>query len=641
MMKPLESTEPGTKPQGAHAGVPMSFSARVVGDKRPDFYSFKTIVESPQFKGKAGEELALAFYKYFTSTNDGTYHGWSIDEWEGRPQVRGRLADPLKMLNAYGWMICGQHSHFLYSLYRAAGMSARQYGAPGHCLCEVNYDNRWHVFDVDMWTWFRTPEGHIASADELSQNAFDLIVTNQNKANPCNLPDRDLPGYADMYAHLATRDGQPAEVWPHWETRAHTMDFALRPGETLIRSQRNEGRFPLPPIWWKAIKEGHPEWKGEPRERYAPFRTYGNGRWIYEPNLTSGYRDFAVGVRERHGIGQTEAGLAGAGQCVIPFVSPYPFVSKPDYSGDRVGYRDGSWITVRASGDVTIEIRDPLGNWTPVPVAANGKEEKIDISPLLEARYHFDLRLTLGANARVSKFRFEGYLLTAPMSLPRLDEGVNVMTLKGKDKYGLATVPCEILPDFRTTAAVPLDRQAAIRNGELRPGAETWQVIAPKGKGPVQATFTFDAPAGEKFAWFYALATVTEGPIHEPQRQAKVEWSFDGGDFQPLTAAAIDHTALQWDCSLDNEQILDRPGRTVSIRVTSDTPIRGMEFVGHLDMDAALSVRPEITHRWLEGGTEHQFVAPPAADRYWFRCGPNPTGHVIEMSVPSLHTSHD
>ena len=436
------------------------------------------------------------------------------------------------------------------------------------------------------------------------------------------------------FSRAANRDSQPAEVWPHGATQAHAMDFALRPGEKLIRSERNEGRFPYPDSGRPFVKEGPAGWKGEPRA--APFRTDGNGRWIYEPNLAVGYLDFAVGVRERHGIEQTEEGLAGAGQCVIPFVSPDPFAAVPDYSGAQTIYHDGSWLTLRASGDVKVEIGDPLGSWNAVAVAATGAEERIDISPLLESRCNFNIRLTLGANARVSKFRFEGYLLTAPLTLPRLDEGVNVMTLKCKDKYGLATVPCEILPDFRTTAAVPLSRQAAIRNGVVRPGADPWQVIAPKEEGPVQATFTFDAPAGEKFAWFYALASVAVGPTNAPPQHAKLEWRGEGGEYRSLAEMAIGNSPPQRDCRMDGEQILDRPGRTVVVRVTSDTPIGGLGFVGHLAYDAAISVRPEITHRWREGNTERQFVAPPESDRYWFRCGPNPSGHVMEMSVPSV-----
>ena len=380
--------------------------------------------------------------------------------------------------------------------------------------------------------------------------------------------------------------------------RAFAEDFALRPGETLIRS------------------------------------THG-GRWIFEPNLAAGHLDFAAAVRERSGIVQTADGLIGEGRCVIPFVLPYPFASAPDDSSGHIDYRGGAWITLRASGDVAVGITDRNGRWQSLVGTASGTEERIDVTPFLEARNAFNVRLTLGANARVSMFRFEGSLTTARMFLPRLDAGINIMTLQGRDKYGLKTVPCVLLPDFRKDASVPLDRQADIRNGELQPGDETRQVIAPIGKGPVRATFAFDAPPGEKFAWVSVHVSVADGPDHAPQKNVKLEWRCPAGDFRPFAHAAIGNTPLPGDDSTDGERILDRAARTVHVRVTSDTPIRGLVFIGHLDMDAALSVRPQITHRWFEGSTEHQFTAPPGADRYFFRCGSNPTGHSIEMRLPS------
>ncbi len=522
--------------QGLHAGIPMAFSARVVGDKRPDYHSLRSVMESPRFKERRGDDLAQALSRYYSSTDDGLCRFWNSDESAGRPQVRGSLPDPVRIFNGYGWM----------------------------------------------------------------------------------------------------GDGLPAGVWSGREASAHDMDYALRPGETLIRSQRNDGRFPFPASWRAYARKSGSGWQGAPGERAAPFRIFGNGRWIYEPNLAAEYLDFAAGVRERRGIGQNAEGLVGEGRCVIPFVSPYPFVSRPDFATWPVVFRDGAWITLRASGEVKVEVTDPLGNWTPVRVAAAGREEKIDISALLEARYSFDVRLTLGATARVAKFRFEGYLLTAPMSIPRLDEGVNVMTLKCKDRYGLATLPCERLPDFRKTAAVPLDKQAVIRNGVLRPGIDPWQVIAPKGKGPVQATFAFEAPAGETFSWFQVQASVVEGPAPALPHQVKMEWSGDGRTFKPLAGTVVHGVPRHVDCRIDAARILDLSGRTVQVRVTSDTPISGVEFVGHLAMGAALFVRPEITHRWAEGATECRFVAPPATDAYFFRCGPAPSGHVIEMRVPSF-----
>lgn len=525
----------GLKPVAPYAGVPMAFSTRVVGDKRPDFYSFKTLLASPPFRGLQGADLARAWSNYFTSAQDGCTYLGCVTNMAGGAADASRPTDPLRLLNAYGWLM----------------------------------------------------------------------------------------------------DESPEDIWTVQPLRGQTMDFVLRPGETLIRSQRCEGLFPGPAHGLSNARALHVKANSATHTNDAACRTCGHGRWIYEPNLRVGYMDFAAGVRDRRGITQTAEGLRGAGQCTIPFVSTYPFVSRPDIADGTQVCQEGALITLCASGDVKIEVSDPYGLWTPVPVQATNAEETINIGPLLEARCAFDIRLTLGANARVSKFRFEGFLLTAPMTIPRLDEGLNVMTMKTKDTYGLATVPYEIIPDFRQHAAVPLDQQAAIRNGALRPGSGIWQLIAPQAKGTVRATFRFEAPAGEAFAWFYVrvfvIGTATGTPSH-----VKLDWSGNGGVFRSL-AAIVDNTAslCRGGC-LDAEQILDQPGPTVQVRVTSSVPISGLEFVGHLDRGAALATHPEVTHRWIEGRAERLFRAPSSADRYYFRCGPKPTGHMVEMKMPSV-----
>ncbi|GAH86208.1 unnamed protein product, partial [marine sediment metagenome] len=140
----------------------LTYCPRVVGPRRPDYHCLESIVTSPQFAAKAGEELALAIYNHFTSRADGTYHFWPSGETEGNPRVRRSVYDPVKLLNAYGWAICGQCAQVLYGLYRAGGLKPGLIGLPGHSLCEVFYDGRWHILDVDMWTWFRAAEGHVA-----------------------------------------------------------------------------------------------------------------------------------------------------------------------------------------------------------------------------------------------------------------------------------------------------------------------------------------------------------------------------------------------------------------------------------------------------------------------------------------------
>jgi len=636
----------------------LSCSPRVVGTERADFSSLRALLDSPPYAEKSGEALILAIYDDFTSTVDGTYHFWPMDERSGSPRLRRSLYEPLKMLNAYGFMVCGQCSTLLYALYREAGFVTRQIGVPGHSLCEVFYEGRWHILDVDMWTWFRAPEGHIASAYELATDASKLIAENNNRSQPCNLPDRKLEDYARMYADTQTVDGHVQDIWPHWSSRAHTMDFYLRPGESMSRSQTQNGRFHMPQEWKTLLDRYKSEWRfGMPHERYEPFRTFGNGTWTYAPNLCARYHDFVRGVWEHSGVTQTDGGLEcifpsplrgkgpraakpnegvrgspgpGPGTATFRVLSPYPFCGRPDWSGDRVISRDGVWLEFISRGDVRAEVTDAEGAWQPVDASSGSA----DITALLDGRYECLLRFTLEPGARLERFKFHGYTMTAPGSIPRLVQGSNAMQVRCLDSMHLRTEPWSQILDFRASA--DLRAQVAITNGKPETYVEGWQMISPDGGRPVQVVAKFSAPVARKFSWIYALASVREGQHIAPPKRASLEWSPDGGRWQPLGAIAIPNTPLQWDGSLDGSAVWETPRAEVFIRLSSETAISGLEFYGHLDIGDPHKGELRVRHRWTERGEPREFAAPPGASAYDVICGADPRDHTIKLRVDSL-----
>lgn len=619
----------------------LTYCPRVVGPRRPDYHCLESILASPQFAGKTGEELALAIYNHLTSRADGTYHFWPSGETEGNPRIRRSVHDPVKLLNAYGWAICGQCAQVLYGIYRAGGLRPGLIGVPGHSLCEVFYDGRWHILDVDMWTWFRAAEGHIAGAAELAEKPRELILENPGRSNPCNLPDRKLESYSEMYAKTEVVNGRVEGVCPDWGIRAHCMDFHLRPGETLIRSTEGQGRFHVPQAWLQMKEKFGREWKGFPRERFKPFRSVGNGRWIYAPDLRAGPGDFQAGVWEATDLAQDDSGLLGPGSATWRILSPYPFCGKPALSGERMAHCDGVWLALAGSGPVRAEITDPEGNWVEVLSAEGNFDRQADVTELLTSRYGCLIRLTLGEGAGLAKLRFEGFILTAPMSLPRLEAGDNPMELRTGDKYGLCTVPWSRLMDFRAGADLP-SQWVRAENAVAAQYMEGWQQVAAAGDGPVRISVRFDAPAGEGFAWAYVHASCREGPSDQPRGEAKLEWSRDGKTWRELSKIEIPNTPRQWDGAIDGEVRFDQaPGSvpSVHVRITSETPVTGLEFHGHLLGQPTAGQTLRIVHRWREGGGERSFEPPPGARQYVIHCDGEPEGHTIEMHAPSMARS--
>lgn len=612
----------------------LTHSPRVVGTLRPDFHSLETFLEGPAFKGKQGEDLVLALYNYLTSKQDGTYHFWPTNEGEGNPRKRRSVTDPVKLLNAYGWAICGQNSWMMDGLYRAAGMPSRQLGLPGHSLCEVYYDGRWHILDIDMWTWFRTPEGHVASGAELAQNAHQLILENENKSAPCNLPDRSLENYAAMYDKTEVKDGELTCFWPRFAIRGHTMDFRLRPGETLIRSQRRHGRIHMSKDWVKSTETFSSEWVGHPRERYAPHRTYGNGRWIYAPVLGAGFVDVDEGLWEPSDLSRRDDGLGGPGSATFRILSPYPFCGIPQYDTDGATHSDGVTIEVDGQGEIRVEVTDAEGNWREV-IAENGSvEARADISQMMCARYECLLRFTLGEGALLKSFRFDGYTMTAPISLPRLVEGENQMELRAGDKLQRQTVPWTHVLDFRENADLP-SQCAAIENATAESYNNGMQALVPKGNKPASATVRLTAPAGRPIAWLYVAAIVSEGPSEESVKKASIEWSADGETWQQFAEDEITNTPNDWDCTVTGEVVFPEERSEVLVRVISATAISGLEFYGHVVEQAQSAYPLEVVHSWQEGGEGKSFAAPVGKTSYSFECGVDPRGHTIEMSVPA------
>ena len=111
---------------------------------------------------KTNDDKAIAIYEYLH--NNIFHHAYPI---ERAPQSVG----PLKAINAYGWSLCGGQHTILKALYEAAGWECRYLGWPGHTTIEVNYDGKWHYFDVFLKCYFWSKDkSHVASQEEIAND---------------------------------------------------------------------------------------------------------------------------------------------------------------------------------------------------------------------------------------------------------------------------------------------------------------------------------------------------------------------------------------------------------------------------------------------------------------------------------------
>src|SRR5580658_1160206 len=120
-------------------------------DRTVDSSSLESIVADViRLSGaKSNDEKGVALYGYL---NQVLFHNAYPNE-KG-PQSVG----PLKVINVYGWGLCGGEHTVMKSLFETAGWTVRYRGwsDPGHITVETQYAGKWHYYDVFLRAYFWT-----------------------------------------------------------------------------------------------------------------------------------------------------------------------------------------------------------------------------------------------------------------------------------------------------------------------------------------------------------------------------------------------------------------------------------------------------------------------------------------------------
>jgi hypothetical protein len=242
----------------------------VIVDKAPDCRSLKSIVESVTRGCETNDERAIAIYNFLRLAN---YH-------LNYPSERGGISS-LKLMNVYGWSLCGGLHTVEASLWREMGWKWRYVGwsNPGHTTVEAFYDGRWHYLDtfLKFYTWVpdaRAPGGRtIASQADIRanpglvtkalvkdpsrgvyyarNNRFETINDKANFRAPAFFVCGDTP----EGVLLGVRNSKVAGSQTGWngirfDTGDYSTDVNLLPGESLT-------------LTWDAVENGH--WWGGKR----------------------------------------------------------------------------------------------------------------------------------------------------------------------------------------------------------------------------------------------------------------------------------------------------------------------------------------------------------------------------------------
>jgi len=188
------------------------------------------------------------------------------------------------------------------------------------------------------------------------------------------------------------------------------MAYVLRPGEELMRSWDNWGKY------FSSL------YLDEPTH-------YGNGRFTFVPVFAGDL--FRKGAETARGLCVEQRGgdaalipsqPTRAGHLVYRFASPYPFL---DGNVRIVG-------GIQERGRLELAFSETGTDWHPVRVMDQAGEVKADI-PLGgyfrlgydEPMYTYFLKLSLSGGGRINRLRFTSDIQVAPLSLPALEKGEN------------------------------------------------------------------------------------------------------------------------------------------------------------------------------------------------------------------------
>ncbi len=479
---------------------------RVVNDRAPDCSSLEAIVKTVTRECKTDDERAIAIYHFCRYA---CYH-------HAYPTEPGGVS-ALKLINVYGWGLCGGLHTMEAALWEKAGYKWRYRGwsNPGHTTAEVSYGGRWHYLDtfLKFYAWTPSPDfpggRTIASQEDIkanpalvtggfvmdqerkvcyhADNRFDYVGETVNWTAPAFMVCGDtLPGV--LSGVRSSRNAGSPRGWgairfddPKYSTAVNLgVGYAL----SLDWSTVEDGWY------FRGRKQGPRHTCGDKDYRNCPAigpilepynarnrsRTWSNGTLSFKPDLRTdaclaSLRD-AANIAHRDGaLHPKNAGQPGV--FVVEMASPY-VVAK---------------ATARVvSEDANVEVSLDRKAWKPVAGA--------DATAIVRASYRYWVRVTF--RKPVTAIEIASLVQHNQEALPYLAPGRNTITVSAADSKDMGASRLVVTYAYcpgsrRLTPEEVFERGAEIARAHYATWAEQ-PVVVQKTLTKLPATFEILVP---------------------------------------------------------------------------------------------------------------------------------------------------
>ncbi len=416
---------------GAAEGV------KVTTDRTVDASSLESIVaDVTRLSGaQTNDEKAIAIYDWLHSA---IFHrAYPV---EAAPQTVG----PLKLLNVYGWGLCGGQHAVLKALFETASWEVRYRGwtDPPHSTIEVYYDGAWHYFDVFLKCYYWTRDrGTIAGQDDI---AADPSIALDGLKNG-RVPERSYLCCGDEVGAVvsgcksskAYPPAKPSDGWASVTGRDvnYIPLLTLRSGAALRLEWKN---IPGMMVSREAADGTHTcgtkDFRNDPvlgpiLEHYGP-RAWANGRFTYSPDFakSADVADIEVtNARAENGR------LVADGEAVAIFKAALPY----PYASARVE-------ALSEGGEVRLFVSvDSGGTWRAV--------EAGDLSAVVRQKY--DVAFKVEFTGALVSFSVDAVVEHNRGVLPYLLPGKNLVTVTARNN--------ELPPDATLTVTYAYEEAVA------------------------------------------------------------------------------------------------------------------------------------------------------------------------------------